>query len=78
MQHAVFAFELGSFARAMRNEGLFDMRAVFDVNAVEPLLRSVADFVRLEPEDRLPSFRVIDAVGPQIPIPQAVVRTLGG
>ena len=38
MEHAVFAFELGSLASAMRSEGLFDMRAVFGVDAFPQML----------------------------------------
>ena len=33
MQHAVFAFELGSLTRAMRSDGLLDMRAVSQIPA---------------------------------------------
>src|SRR5262249_59089689 len=78
MAHAVLALERGRAPFEMVLEEGLDLAEVVGVDPAEPLEGSVADVLRLAAEHRLPALGVVDLVGLQGPVPEAVVDALGG
>src|SRR5438128_582630 len=74
VHHAVLALEMRSQASLVRGNLLFDSFSIRIMNALEPLLRCVADFVFLIAQHGLPTRGKMDNIGQQVPVPQAVIR----
>ena len=73
VQEAVLIFELISGAFDMRSQGNFELFQVFGVDPVEPFVEGGEDFFLFITQHLFPTWGVINPVGFQIPVPDAVV-----
>ena len=77
MLDADFTFKMRRYSFSMSVDLMFDALAIRNMDSVQPLFGTIADFIFLIPEHRLPARREIDEVFLQVPIPKSIVRALG-
>ena len=78
VQHAVLALEMAAGPGQMRVELRGDLLHVARVDAAEPFLRRIADFLVVIAQHFLPAPREEDAVLLQVPVPQPVIGARRG
>ena len=78
MEQSILRFKVGTRAVEVFVESGPQALAVLGVNPVQPLSWAAGQFVLIKADQGIPARRVVNAIRPQVPVPQPVLRGLDG